>query len=78
MTRWEAPELAVGEPVFAPDPTSDAPDSGWWLTFATSYATHGSSLLVIPAADPASGPVARVRMPVRVPLGLHGNWMPTT
>ncbi|MBN9111675.1 MAG: carotenoid oxygenase family protein [Pseudonocardia sp.] len=78
VTRWEAPELAVGEPVFAPDPTSDAPDSGWWLTFATSYATHGSSLLVIPAADPASGPVARVRMPVRVPLGLHGNWMPTT
>ena len=35
-----------------------------------------SSLLVIPAADPASGPVATIRMPVRVPLGLHGNWLP--
>lgn len=48
---------------------------GWWLTFATHRATGESWLLVLPAA-PAAGPQARVRIPVRVPLGLHGNWLP--
>jgi carotenoid cleavage dioxygenase len=75
-TRWSAGDLAVGEVAFAPDPASDAPDSGWWLTFATDRRTGESRLLVIPAADPGTGPVAQVRLPVRVPLGLHGNWLP--
>ncbi|MDN5916909.1 MAG: carotenoid oxygenase family protein [Pseudonocardia sp.] len=77
VTRWEPVDLALGEPAFAPDPRSDAPDRGWWLTYATRFSTGESSLLVIPAADPGSGPVATVRMPVRVPLGLHGNWLPS-
>lgn len=77
VIRWEPTDMALGEPAFAPDPRSDAPDRGWWLTFGTRFSTGESSLLVIPAADPASGPIATVRMPVRVPLGLHGNWLPT-
>ena len=74
--RWSSDDLAVGELAHAPHPDSAAPDDGWWLTFATHRATGESWLLVIPAADPASGPQARVRMPVRVPLGLHGTWLP--
>jgi carotenoid cleavage dioxygenase-like enzyme len=76
-TRWEPDGVAVGEPAFAPDPRSDDTDRGWWLTFTIAFDTGESHLVVLPAADPASGPVARVRMPVRVPLGLHGNWLPT-
>jgi carotenoid cleavage dioxygenase len=74
--RWRSDDLAVGEMAHAPHPDSADPDDGWWLTFATHRATGESWLLVIPAADPASGPQARVRMPVRVPLGLHGTWLP--
>jgi len=74
--RWTGDDLAVGELAHAPHPDSADPDDGWWLTFATHGATGESWLLVIPAADPASGPQARVRMPVRVPLGLHGTWLP--
>ena len=66
----------MGELAHAPHPDSADPDDGWWLTFATHRATGESWLLVLPAADPASGPQARVRMPVRVPLGLHGAWLP--
>ncbi|GAA1855199.1 carotenoid oxygenase family protein [Pseudonocardia ailaonensis] len=77
VARWEATDLALGEPAFAPDPYSSAPDRGWWLSLATRPSTGESSLVVIPAADPAAGPVATVRMPVRVPLGQHGNWLPT-
>ncbi len=73
---WSAGDLVVGEPTYAPDPGRSAPDDGWWLSFATDPATGESWLLVIPAADPASGPQARIRMPVRVPLGLHGTWLP--
>ncbi len=74
---WTGGGFVVGEPAYAPDPDATGSETGWWLTFATEPATGESWLLVIPAADPASGPQARVRMPVRVPLGLHGNWLPT-
>jgi carotenoid cleavage dioxygenase-like enzyme len=76
VESWGAEDLVVGEPAHAPDPGTTDPRSGWWLTFATDAPTGESWLLVIPAADPASGPQARIRMPVRVPLGLHGNWLP--
>lgn len=73
VVQWRPDDVAVGEPVFAPDPGSEG---GWWLAFTTSFSTGASSLVVIPAADPAAGPVAEIRMPVRVPLGLHGTWIP--
>lgn len=74
---WAAGDLSLGEPVFAPEPGQDAEDRGHWLTFATDRTDGASWFLVIPAEDPASGPVARARIPVRVPLGLHGCWLPT-
>ncbi|MEU9298669.1 carotenoid oxygenase family protein [Streptomyces sp. NPDC048266] len=76
---WDAGDLAVGEPVFAPEPGSgeSAEDRGYWMTFATDRTDGTSWFLVFPAEDPASGPVARVALPVRVPLGLHGAWLPT-
>ncbi|WP_415940049.1 carotenoid oxygenase family protein [Streptomyces sp. 039-1] len=74
---WEAGDLSVGEPVFAPVPGTRGSERGHWLTFATDRTDDTSWLLVIPADDPAQGPVARVRIPVRIPLGLHGTWLPT-
>ncbi|MET7745077.1 carotenoid oxygenase family protein [Streptomyces sp. NPDC005385] len=74
---WDAGDLSVGEPVFAPSPGSAGSEDGYWMTYATDRTDTSSWLLVIPAADPGSGPAARVRIPVRVPLGLHGNWLPT-
>ncbi|WP_409558302.1 carotenoid oxygenase family protein [Achromobacter animicus] len=32
---------------------------------------------MLDARDLATGPVARVRLPRRVPAGLHGSWMPS-
>jgi carotenoid cleavage dioxygenase-like enzyme len=70
VVTWRPDGLAVGEPVFAPD----ASGHGWWLALTTRPATGASALVVIPAADPARGPVAEIRMPVRGPLQ-HGNWI---
>ncbi|MET8828915.1 carotenoid oxygenase family protein [Streptomyces sp. NPDC004610] len=75
--RWIAGDLSVGEPVFAPVPGATEAGRGYWLTFATDRTDGSSRLLVLDAEDPAQGPVAQVRIPVRVPLGLHGAWLPT-
>jgi carotenoid cleavage dioxygenase len=72
VAAWRPDDLAVGEPVFALDPRSAG---GWWLAFTTRHSTGASALVVIPAAEPARGPVAEIRIPVRVPLGQHGTWI---
>jgi carotenoid cleavage dioxygenase len=74
---WRAGDLSVGEPVHAPAPGDPSPEHGHWLTLATNRTDATSHLLVIPAQDPTTGPIAHVRIPVRVPLGLHGTWLPT-
>lgn len=63
-----------GEHAFAPDPDGAAEDDGWLLSFVTDRATEQSELAIIDARDVAAGPVARVQMAARVPLGFHANW----
>lgn len=65
-----------GEWVMVPRHEDAAEDDGWLLTLAYDVAVDRSELLVLPAADPGDGPVARVLLPNRVPLGFHGNWVP--
>ena len=66
----------AGEWVMVPRHATAAEDDGWLITLAHDASTDRSELLVLPAADPADGPVARVLLPNRVPLGFHGNWVP--
>ncbi len=67
---------APGEAVFAP--AAGQPDelSGWYLTYVYDEQTDSSDLVIIDASDFAADPVARIRMPRRVPHGFHGNWIP--
>ncbi len=67
----------AGEVVFVPRTAEAAEDDGWYLTLVHDRATDRSELVVLDAAAPADGPVARVHLPTRVPLGFHGNWIPT-
>ncbi|MFF7891992.1 carotenoid oxygenase family protein [Streptomyces sp. NPDC007907] len=70
---------AASEAVFVPSDPCDgraAEDDG----YATAYVHdpgRGASDLVILAARVFTGePVARIHLPVRVPLGRHGSWIP--
>jgi carotenoid cleavage dioxygenase len=63
-----------GEHVFAPDSAGQNEDDGWLMSVVNDPDTSRSELCVIDARDVSAGPVARVVVPRRVPLGFHANW----
>jgi carotenoid cleavage dioxygenase-like enzyme len=44
--------------------------------FVHDASRNAAELLVLDAGDLGGGPLARLRLPVRVPFGLHGTWLP--
>lgn len=65
----------VGEFVFVPS-SADAPEvDGVLMGLSHDAATDTSRLQVLDASTLES--VAAVQLPVRVPVGFHGNWIPT-
>lgn len=69
----------AGEGFFVPaDPEADGTaheGEGWVLTYIWDRTTDLSTLGIFDALDVASGPVAEVQLPVRVPFGFHGYWV---
>jgi carotenoid cleavage dioxygenase-like enzyme len=66
----------AGEPVFAPSGPDAAEDDGYLLTFVHDPERGAADLVVLAAQDVPAAPVARVHLPVRIPLGFHGSWIP--
>ncbi|MFJ3221096.1 carotenoid oxygenase family protein [Kitasatospora sp. NPDC086801] len=67
---------AVGEGVFVPAESPMAEDDGYLMAYVFNPARAATDLVVLAAQDFTGEPVARIHLPVRVPLGLHGNWVP--
>lgn len=75
-TLWEfGPEANAGEPVYVPNPDSEREEDGWLMCFVHNPG-EGAFLSILSAGDFDGGPVAKVRIPGRVPNGFHANWMP--
>ena len=72
--RHRFPGQAIGEAVFAPQAGQSEEEAGYILTFATDLATMESTFVILDAGNFSGEPVAIVKLPQRVPLGLHGNW----
>jgi carotenoid cleavage dioxygenase-like enzyme len=70
------PGQVIGEAVFAPKAGRTDEQAGYILTFVTDLATLESRFVIIDAEDFSGTPVAVVKLPQRVPNGLHGNWYP--
>jgi carotenoid cleavage dioxygenase-like enzyme len=66
---------APSEAVFAPAVGASDELAGWYLTYVYDPVNDASDLVVIDASDFEGDPVARVRLPRRVPHGFHGNWI---
>jgi carotenoid cleavage dioxygenase-like enzyme len=65
----------AGEAVFVPRPGSAGEDEGWLALFVYDSATGSSDFVLLDAAHVDQEPVAVVRLPQRVPQGLHGSWL---
>jgi carotenoid cleavage dioxygenase-like enzyme len=76
--RFGTPESpgGPGEAVFVPSVSGHADEtSGWYLGYVYDPARDGSDLVIIDASNFAAPPVARIKLPQRVPYGFHGNWI---
>ena len=77
--RFGAPDApgGPGEAVFVPSPDGPAGESnGWYMAYVYDPARNSSDLVILDASDFGADPVARIRLPRRVPYGFHGNWIP--
>jgi carotenoid cleavage dioxygenase len=76
MSIWSAgPTMAVSEPVFVAR-SADAPEgAGWILANVFDETTDASFLAVFDAETLDAGPVAKVHVAHRIPMGFHGQWI---
>jgi carotenoid cleavage dioxygenase-like enzyme len=64
-----------GETAFCPRVGSTAEDDGYLCTFVADEATGASELYVLDARNVSDAPLARIRIPQRVPTGYHTWWV---
>ena len=76
-TQWVLPKGdSAGEPVFVPRTPDSAEGDGWLVATVYRGGSNTSDFVVLDANDVTKGPVGVAKLPVRVPFGFHGNWMP--
>jgi carotenoid cleavage dioxygenase len=63
-----------GEPTFVPSGAGEG--EGWLLSYVLHDERGSTDLVVLDAGDVRKAPVATVRLPLRVPVGFHGTWVP--
>lgn len=68
--------MIAGEAAFIPRGTGGGEDDGYLALFAYDPVNRTSDFVLLDAAHMDAEPVAVIRLPQRVPQGLHGNWIP--
>lgn len=69
-------DSSVSEPLFVPAHDRAGHGEGYVLAVAGRHAENRSDLLILDATRIDAPPVATVKIPLRIPYGLHGNWVP--
>ena len=74
-TRFAGRDSTVQEAIFVP-PVPDAPHGeGYVMQLVDRHATGTTELLILDAQHIDAEPVATLKIPIRMPGGLHGNWV---
>ena len=69
-------DATAGEAVFAPAAPGAAEDDGYVMAFIHNPDRGAANLVLLAAQDFTAEPIARVHLPIRIPLGFHGSWVP--
>ena len=64
------------EAPFAPRLNARDEDDGYVVSFVIDANTNASEVVILDAKNFSAGPVARVQLPQRVPVGFHAMWVP--
>ncbi len=65
----------AGEFVFVPRACDAAEDDGWLMGFVTEADGASTGFEILDARNFAAPPIATVRLPHRIPPGIHGAWL---
>jgi carotenoid cleavage dioxygenase-like enzyme len=76
MVRHDFGNRIAGEAAFIPRESGGSEDDGYLAIFAYDPTNKTSDFILLDAAHIDAEPVAVIRLPQRVPQGLHGNWIP--
>lgn len=68
----------ASEAPFCPRDGATSEEDGYLATFVTDMNADTSECQVFDATDLARGPIARVRLPMRISSGTHAAWTPLT
>jgi carotenoid cleavage dioxygenase len=69
---WCGPVSSLQEPCFIP--RGEAEGDGWVVMVCNRLEEQRSDLLLFDALEVEKGPIATIRIPIRLRFGLHGNW----
>ena len=76
IVRHDFGNRIAGEATFIPRKAHGPEDEGYLAIFAFDPVNRTSDLVLLDASHIDADPVAVIRMPQRVPQGLHGTWIP--
>jgi carotenoid cleavage dioxygenase len=71
-----APGVFASEPAFAQRVGGTGEDDGYVVAFTINESTGASEVEILDARDISRGPIGRVVLPCRVPMGFHATWAP--
>jgi len=74
-TWWAGPTCTFQEPVFVPKSSSTKEGDGYLLALLNHLDVLRNDILIFDAQNLAQGPLAVVHLPVKLRLGLHGNFV---
>jgi carotenoid cleavage dioxygenase-like enzyme len=74
-TYWFGDGRWGSEAPFAPRPGSSTEDDGYLISYVCDERAGSSEVHILDAAAPSEGPVCRLGIPFRVPLGFHATWI---
>lgn len=64
------------EPIFVPRSPTAPEGDGYVIALLNHLGSESTSLVVLDAGHMSAGPVARIRIPFRMRMSLHGSWSP--